>query len=314
MESTPLYNRFLEAGRQGLNDGWRYILGFFITVAGYFVGSLPLVLVIRMAMNRGALSPFDPDLDTKMMDPNVIGVSSNMLLFLELLIFVGAMIALWLAVTKLHRKPFTSIITSAPRIRWKRFFTSFGLMMIVQCVLLIIMLRSAGDSIVNVFDWKPFLGTLVICLLFLPVQTWWEEFFLRGYALQGIGIGTRSAWAPLLITSVVFGLLHMFNPEVKANGAAVMLPQYIMPGLVMGLMTVLDEGQELAMGFHLANNLFGAVMITSAHSAIRANTIFFAKVENPTADLISGLILNLVFIGIFWLMYRWDIQKLYRKT
>ena len=45
--------------------------------------------------------------------------------------------------------------------------------------------------------------------------------------MQGIGILARNRWAPLLITSLIFGLMHYFNPEVSEYGAAVMLPQYI---------------------------------------------------------------------------------------
>ena len=65
--------------------------------------------------------------------------------------------------------------------------------------------------------------------------------------MQGIGAWTKSRWFTLILTSVMFGLMHSFNPEIKAYGFWLTMPQYILFGLLFGIITVLDDGIELAL-------------------------------------------------------------------
>ena len=80
--------------------------------------------------------------------------------------------------------------------------------------------------------------------------------------MQGFGNLARNKWFPLVMTSLVFGLMHIFNPEVSKMGYIVLV-YYIGTGLFLGLMTLMDEGLELALGFHAANNLIGALLVTT---------------------------------------------------
>jgi membrane protease YdiL (CAAX protease family) len=41
-----------------------------------------------------------------------------------------------------------------------------------------------------------------------------------------------------------------------------MMPQYVLFGLVFGIITVLDDGIEAAVGAHAANNIFLCIMVT----------------------------------------------------
>ena len=44
--------------------------------------------------------------------------------------------------------------------------------------------------------------------------------------------------------------------------------------LFMGIVTLLDEGLELAMGIHFANNMMASIMVCSDHSVIKTYSIF----------------------------------------
>jgi membrane protease YdiL (CAAX protease family) len=67
--------------------------------------------------------------------------------------------------------------------------------------------------------------------------------------------------------------MHIFNPEVSKIGY-IILVYYIGTGLLLGIVTLMDEGMELALGFHAANNLVGALLISSDWSAFQTNSIF----------------------------------------
>src|SRR5690606_5412191 len=114
---------------------------------------------------------------------------------------------------------------------------------------------------------------IIISLMLLPIQIGFEEYLFRGYLMQQIGISTNSKWIALIVTSALFGLVHSANPEVSEIGFKMMV-FYIGTGLFMGIMTLLDDGLELALGFHFANNFVAATLITSDFSALQTDAIF----------------------------------------
>ena len=128
--------------------------------------------------------------------------------------------------------------------------------------------------------------------------------------MQQIGIITKNRWFPLLITSVMFGVFHSANPEVAKMGYGVMV-FYIGTGFFLGIMTLMDESLELALGFHLGNNLMAALLITTDYSALKTDAVFkYSGVENPVNILnemiVSILIVYPIILFIFAKKYNWS--------
>lgn len=308
-QPAPLYNKFLERGRVGLNEPWRYVVGTIITFAGYFAIGLPVALILAAAAYRKGITAQD-ELQSAATNPAALGMDPNLLFFLLLLIFVGAMAGLLVAVRYLHKKPILSIVTSSTKIRWGRFWIAFVALLLLSAIWTFITYQEDPNNVRYTFQLRPFIISAILACTLLPAQTWWEEFMMRGYLLQGLGLRTKSAWIPILLTSVIFGLLHSGNPEVAANGFWKSMPLYILPGLLFGIIAVLDEGLEIPMGLHLANNLFGTLVITNDTSAIQASTIWRQNHPDPTLDFYSLLILPTLLM-LFWAIYKWDVKKLY---
>ena len=89
---------------------------------------------------------------------------------------------------------------------------------------------------------------------------------------------------------------------------------YIGTGLLLGIMTLMDDGLELALGFHLANNLMAALLITSDYSALQTDAIFrYTGQENPQA-MLSEMLLTMavsypLILLIFAKKYKWHSWK-----
>jgi hypothetical protein len=68
----------------------------------------------------------------------------------------------------------------------------------------------------------------------------------------------------------------------------------------MGIVTLMDEGMELALGFHAANNLVGALLISSDWSAFQTNSIF-KDISEPSAglDVIFPVVIYPILLYIF---------------
>ena len=128
---------------------------------------------------------------------------------------------------------------------------------------------------------------------------------MRGYLFQGIGVAFKNRLAPLLITSISFGLLHAFNPEVEKLGNGLILA-YIITGLFLGIITLLDEGLELSIGFHAANNLIIALLVTADWTAFQTNSLY-KDVSDPV--LVEFIVMPLILYGlvlfIFSKKYKW---------
>ena len=131
-------------------------------------------------------------------------------------------------------------------------------------------------------------------ILMIPLQTTAEELLMRGYLFQGLGVALKNRLAPLLITSISFGLLHSLNPEVAKLGYG-LISVYIITGLFLGIITLMDEGLELSIGFHAANNLVIALLVTSDWTAFQTNSLY-KDVSDPV--LAEYIILPLIIYSL----------------
>lgn len=258
---------YIEQAYKGLHELWRYAVGVIIVFIGWqFIGAGPLVLVLlAKAMETG-------DYPTDMASiSNLLG--SNLFFFLLLLTFVIAFLTLYLTVKFLHQQSFITLSTSRKKIDWKRVTFVFTLWVIISVVFIGLDIFLSPEDYVYNFQSGPFLVLLLIAIVLIPIQTSFEEYFLRGYLMQGLGIAAKNRWVPLLGTSLIFGMLHILNPEVAKIGYGVMI-FYIGTGLFLGILTLMDEGLELALGFHAANNLTAALLVTAEWTAFQTNSVY----------------------------------------
>ena len=234
----------------------------------------------------------------------------NATLFLLLISFVFALIAIFLVVKYFHKQTFLSLTTSRQKVDWKRVFFSFGIWSLITIVSIAALYYSNPESFVVNFKPFPFLVLTVIAILLIPIQTSTEEYIFRGYLMQGFALLSRNKWLPLLMTSVIFGTMHIANPEVEKMGY-IILVYYIGTGLFLGIITLMDEGMELALGFHAANNLVGALLVTSDWSVFQTNSIL-KDVSMPSVGseiLAPVFIIFPILLFIFSKKYKWTNWK-----
>lgn len=278
----------LERGRDGRNHWWRYLLVISITVccADLLTGITYHVLG-----------------DMK---------SGNASIGLALAIFPFALgsIALVLMVRWLHKRRLAEMINGTRRIRWLRYSYAAAVWMGLQLVALGANLLLAPGDFVFRFDTLQFVCLLLIAIVVLPIQTGFEELLFRGYLAQGIGAGTRSRIAALLVPGLLFGLVHLANPEVEAYGFGIMLANYIASGFVLGLIAALDDGIECAMGVHFANNLFASVFVTYKSSVLATDALFEVQRVYPVVELVGFLAMSAVVIFMLGRRYGWNARTL----
>lgn len=214
--------------------------------------------------------------------------------------------------TKLvHSQSITSLTTARPKIDWKRIFFAFFLWGFVTVIMTLVLIYSSPEDFVFNFKLQPFLILVLIGIILIPLQTSFEEYLFRGYMMQGIGLMAKNRWLPLVITSVLFGVMHLGNPEVGKLGYGVMV-YYIGTGFFLGVITLMDDGLELALGFHAANNLIIALLVTTDWASFQTNSIY-RDISEPTMDwwdiLIPIVVIFPILLLIFAKKYRWTNWK-----
>ena len=298
---------FLKKAYAGKNDLWRYLVAVILVIpiaAG--LGSVPfLIYMIADGVQGGDFDPNALQTAIETGDYALIGMTANMFLFLMLLQFVFVLLGLWFVVRVLHNKKMMDITTARPRLDWSRIGFGFGVWGLLLAGAEIISYFLDPENYIFQFELRSFLPLLAIALLLLPIQTSTEELVMRGYLMQGVSLISKYRWIPLVVTSLIFGLLHGSNPEVGKYGFWTVMPGYIGIGLALAIMTLMDDGLELALGVHAANNIFGALFVTFEGSVLSTPAVFKVLEINPAMGTIFTLIFSAVFLFIAARKYGW---------
>lgn len=296
---------FIEQGIKPGNEFWKYLVGSVLIITAAFIGQLPFGIAIALK----AFSDGNPAIPTD--SAEIMGyLEPNLSLFLLLLSFVFALAAIFLVIKYLHKQTILSVTTSRPKVDWGRIFFAFGVWTVFNVITITADFYASPKDYLVTFDPVKFAIMAVIAILMIPIQTSTEEYVFRGYLMQGFGNLAKNRWFPLVMTSVIFGSMHIFNPEVGKMGYSIMI-YYIGTGFFLGIITLMDDGMELSLGFHAANNLVGALLVTSDWSAIQTYSVL-KDVSQPTAGfevILPVFIIFPIILFIFSKKYRWTDWK-----
>ena len=280
-----------------------YVLGIFIII--------PIMMVIfqipfTVALTSALFQLKDEELLARVAENDINAMMSvlepNLNLFLMLLGFGGMLLGVFISAKLLHKNSIRELTTSRKKIDWSRVFYSFAIWGLITVPLILIDTTFISpENYQWNFNFNSFIILFAIVIVFIPIQTSAEEYLFRGYLMQGIGVISGNRWLPLLFTSVAFGLMHYANPEIDKIGNMVYV-FYIGSGLFAGIMTLMDEGMELALGWHAANNTFAALLVTADWTALQTHSIY-KDISDPQTLPVDEVIVPVLFFGVVLLIF-----------
>jgi membrane protease YdiL (CAAX protease family) len=277
---------------------WKYLI-----IPGMFLGLMVLNFLAVKLLDLDTNAIIKSEIERKGENRFLVESLAPLAIGLFLLLF-------W--VKYIHKQSLTSLTTSRAKIDWKRIFFAFFFWGIVSSGLILIDYYNNPEGYVWNFNPEKFAILAVIAILLVPLQTSFEEYLFRGYMMQGIGVIAKNKWVPLVVTSVIFGVMHIANPEVDKLGNIIMI-YYIGTGFFLGIITLMDEGLELALGFHAANNLFTALLVTADWTAFQTHSIL-KDMSDPTESTIASIMVPVfvlfpILTFIFAKVYKWKNWK-----
>jgi hypothetical protein len=288
---------YLENAKVGKNNWWRYL----ITILGSFglasiaAGILiALMVVLYTVLNYPVMSP---DMINRM-------ISINNPLFLVLITgvtYAFSFFLFYLFVRFLHHKKFRVLVNYGTGFRWGMLLKGGFIWFVILSLL------SFPDFLLNPSAYQVSLNSdafyllIVLSVLAFPVQASFEEILFRGYLMQGISLISQRPIVPLLATSSLFGLVHFFNGVNLDQSLSIVISTFLI-GLMLGVIVLADNGVETAMGVHIVNNLFVALIFNSADSGLPGlPSLITAPASNPFTGIpFLMLAVVLMLLVLYW--------------
>ncbi len=281
---------YLALADRGRSDGWRYLPGLALIVACWLFAGGWLFGVVAAGGWFGDLNEF---------------VSINASLWPLLL-------AVLLVLPALHGRGLSSLI-APDGIDWLKIMRGAVLWMLFAALAMVVenlVYPGRYRWIYDAAQWWPMLFT---ALLLTPLQCLAEELFFRGYLIQALGRLSTRPMTIAVLSSVLFTLPHLLNPEVAAYGMAIMAVNYFAMGLLLALCTLRDGRLELAIGAHAGNNLLLAAGVSYEGSVFRTPALWSSGALDPVYSLITLLIGGMLFYFWFFGRSSWTIAFQNRK-
>jgi len=294
---------YFEQVKLGESRWWSWIAVFALCVFSWFFFSI--ILTITLFAIAGALVPSLNEgvssSDTAI-DVTFLMGASPIAYLIVLLTFPVALIGLYFGQKAIHQRSLTSLHTAAKRFRVSRAIQGFFLTWIVLGLFSLIGNSLGIIDIAFVFNGQKFWIYALVSILFIPIQSATEEIVFRGHLNQGLSHLTKSKWIAFVVTSFIFMLMHLSNPEALEGAASGTLPIVMSNfffGFAMCLIVWIDDGLETAIGIHAGNNCFAAMIVNYENSVLPTPSIFLTG-QDPIKDAISTVLVLSVIIVITW--------------
>ncbi|WP_299367324.1 CPBP family intramembrane glutamic endopeptidase [Winogradskyella sp.] len=272
---------YIQQAYKGKRELWMFLLTTAI-VGGVFLANFVFYLLT---------DPSDLDAAYELMKrfPSSLSLAFNLIPFAVLL---GL---LFLLVKFMHQRSILSLTTARFKVDYGRVFFSFMMIAVFTLATFFIGYSIDSSEIIYQFNFKKFAILFFVSIVLFPFQIGLEEYLFRGYLMQHLGVLVKNKWFPLIFTSILFGIAHSANPEIAAVGFWKMMIFYVGTGLLLGIMTLMDDGLELALGFHLGNNLLASLLVTADWTALQTDAIFKNTAE-PSMSLMTEILVPVLVV------------------
>jgi hypothetical protein len=275
---------------------WRLLLQALLML----VVTIPLQLVLGVVIAVVLLTQpgFSPEQMGDVQAVQDILFQSPLLMILSMVTMLLAFtVSVWLAGRFLDRRPFADFGFHLSRGWWLDL--GFGLFLGAFLMGLIFLVEwAAGWVSVDGFfvtrdPGAPFALAILAPLLSFVAVGFYEELFSRGYQLQNLAeglngrvLGPRGAlWIAALLSSAVFGLLHVFNP----NASLVSTFNIFLAGVfLLGIGYLLTGELAIPIGVHITWNFFQGNVFGFPVSGTNYGAATFVAINQGGPDLWTG--------------------------
>jgi membrane protease YdiL (CAAX protease family) len=277
-----LLSIFWSSEQRRLRTFWRLSLQIGVWLTLQVVSVVPVVIIAIIAFSI-------PPLDIE----RYVTESEPFRLVLTAISLVATLITVWLAGRFLDRRRFIDFGLHLDRNWWIDF--CFGLALGALLMGFIFLTEWAAGWITpagflqSVSSGLPFIPGILASLIAYVCVGIYEEFQSRGYHLKNLAEGLGfikpkgAVLVATLVSSVIFGIMHAYNP----NASAISTFNLFLAGLFLALGYILTGELAIPIGLHITWNFFQGNVFGFPVSGTEAGATFIA-IQQGGSDLITG--------------------------
>jgi len=209
-----------------------------------------------------------------------LGIFSGSLLWGQILNFVIVTGSVYIARRWLDKRSFESLGLKIDRRTLLDVLAGIGITFLQMGFIYVVML-GLGWLTFEGFAWKfdpisVVVSRVITFFIAFIFGGWNEELLSRGYHLQTIASGLNLFWG-VIISSAVFGLLHIFNPNATWVSAA----GIFFAGVYLAYGYLRTKQLWLSIGLHIGWNFFEGVVFGFPVSGLDIYALTRIKVQGP---------------------------------
>jgi membrane protease YdiL (CAAX protease family) len=275
-----------------LRAGWRLLIQTVLFFLLVFCFGVPISLIT-----------FLPD----------ISISFELLLFLDQVItLVAVTLSILLARRFIDKRSFTSLGLQISLKGVLDLFVGVAIPLVMMGLIFGIELVS-GWLTLDGFAWQSdsifqVIGQTFIALVIFVLVGWNEELLYRGYVLQNLSEGLNRFWG-VLISSIVFGLMHLGNPN--SDSKWFVASGIFLAGVFLAFGYLRTNQLWLPIGLHIGWNFFEGVVFGFPVSGLDTYRLTQTTIQGPplwTGDafgpeaglvLIPALVVGMLLIYLY---------------
>lgn len=301
--------KFLDFAFMGKQKNILIYLLVFVGLFIFLMGAVDPLVTWGISLFEEAPPPVT--LDKLSALENQAGGGSKYDRFVMLFSFFVAILVAFYIIPFIHKRKFITFNTGRRKFSFKRYFVGVLVALVVYYGGFSIEYFFTDHNYVYNFDLKGLLMGLPIALLMIPIQTYSEEFFFRGYLTQGVTTATKNTLAAILLPSVVFAVMHGINPEVSKYGIVNVVGSIFVTGLTYSIISILDDGIELSSGMHAFNNISAMLFIGTETSVLGDTKPIFTTDSVGDYVMLITIVQSAAMILILYFIFKWkDLSKL----
>ena len=269
-----------------------------LLLSGVFFGILTVLVTVAVIP---VLTLTDPDYPMQVAagTAEVLDTQRPISVLVSMVSIIIMLPAVLLAMLVMGMRPIGRIWSVAARMRWGLLGRLLGVSVLAIVVMNLVgigvglLFEPATDAAAATsdtgFDARAALLSMLLVLFLVPLQSTAEEVVFRGLFMQVLGAWIRSPWFAILIPSIGFASLHIY--DIWGLLAVGLL------GAVSAWLTWRTGGLEAAIAIHIVNNYVAFGIMASGLTGETAQT---AGDGNP-----AGLIGQIAGLALFvWLTLR----------
>ena len=241
IQRSRLKQIFLSPSEPRLRAGWRFLV------------QVGLQLILTVFASLAIFIPF-----------NLLAGSTNLsgppyLVISEIIEIFTITFSVFLARRFLDKRTFVSLGLNLNRQAILDIVSGIGIAFVMMGLIF------SSEMVLGWLTLEPFAWTIepiqnvfaqvILFFLLFIVVAWNEELMSRGYHLQTIASGINLQWG-LIISSAIFGVLHLANPHATWISAA----GIFFAGLFLGFAYIRTQQLWLSIGLHIGWNFFEGVI------------------------------------------------------